>query len=319
MSSSSNTIEVISITNNPTTLLHINMSNVSKLTSTNYLMWSLQVHALLDGYALAKHLNANDVVPSQTITTDDVAIANPEFVHWTRQDKLIYSALLGAITTSIQPTVSRTTTASQIWKKLAATYAKPSRGHIKQLRDQLKIYTKGTKTIDEYLQCAMSILGKPYDHEDQVELILAGLPDDYKTVVDQIEGKDTAPSITEVHERLLNHEAKLLSSGSTPSSVIPTSANAAQHRSQQTYNNNRNKYNNRKNNTSPTPMITCPTCKQTIDQIRGLSNRTLGSVSYATLKVTVHDDAHNFKDCNTMRAHQISIHSNHGNRGQMLQ
>ena len=42
------------------------------------------------------------------------------------------------------------------------------------------------------------------------------------------------------------------------------------------------------------------------------------NVSSVTLKVTVHDDANNFKDCNTMRAHQISIHSNHGNRGQML-
>ena len=59
--------------------------------------------------------------------------------------------------------------------------------------------------------------------------------------------KDTAPSITEVHERLLNHEAKILSSSSTPSSVIPTSANAAQHRPQQTYNNHRNNYNNTKN------------------------------------------------------------------------
>ena len=90
--------------------------------------------------------------------------------------------------------MSRTTTVSQIWEKLAATYAKPIRSHIKHLRDQLKIYTKGTKTIDEYLQGAMSkldqlaILGKPYDHEDRVEIILAGLPDDYKMVVDQIEG-----------------------------------------------------------------------------------------------------------------------------------
>ena len=193
-------------------------------------MWSLQVHALLDGYALASHLDAVPDIPAATITDSDTINPNPEFVRWTRQDKLIYSALHGAITTSIQPMVSRTTTASQIWEKLADTYAKPSRGHIKKLKDQLKINTKGNKSIDEYIQGVMTkldqlaILGKPYDHEDQVEIILTGLPERYKTVVDQIEGKDTPPSITEVHERLLNHEAKLLASKDITSTVIPTSA-----------------------------------------------------------------------------------------------
>lgn len=179
MSSSSNTQanEVISLNNN-NSILHINMSNVSKLTNTNYLMWSIQVHALLDGYALASHLDAVPDIPVATITNGDTVTPNPEFVLWTRQDKLIYSALLGAISPSIQPMVSRTTTASQIWEKLAATYAKPSRGHFKQLKDQLKINTKGNKTIDEYIQGVMTkldqlaILGKPYDHEDRVEIIL---------------------------------------------------------------------------------------------------------------------------------------------------
>ncbi|KAL0741340.1 hypothetical protein Bca4012_082853 [Brassica carinata] len=83
MDSSSNTTnEVISLNTN--TLLNLNMSNVSKLTSTNYLMWSLQVHALLDCYALAKHLDSASVVPAATITTADVVTENPEFVHWTR-------------------------------------------------------------------------------------------------------------------------------------------------------------------------------------------------------------------------------------------
>lgn len=254
MSSSSNTNETILINNNNNTLLHINMSNVSKLTNTNYLMWSLQVHALLDGYALANHLDNSAVPPSPTLTNGDATTENPEFVRWTRQDKLIYSTLLGAISPSIQPTVSRTTTASQIWEKLDSIYAKPSRGHIKQLKHQLRYYTKGTKSIDEYLQGAitkfdqLAILGKPYDHEDQIDLILGGLPGEYKNVVDQIEGKDTAPRITEVHERLLNHEAKLLAVRDTPASVIPTPANAVQHRQQQTYSNNRNNNNRRYNN-----------------------------------------------------------------------
>lgn len=72
----------------------------------------------------------------------------------------------------------------------------------------------------------LAILGEPIDHEDQLEFILEGLPEDYKTVADQIEGRDTPPSITEVHEKLLNREAKLLSDA--PLSVeSPINANVA--------------------------------------------------------------------------------------------
>lgn len=76
--------------------------------------------------------------------------------------------------------MSRMTTASEIWENLASIYATPSRGHIKQLKNQLKYYTKRTKSIDEYLQGAitkldqLAILEKPYDHEDQVEVLLGG-------------------------------------------------------------------------------------------------------------------------------------------------
>lgn len=80
----------------------------------------------------------------------------------------------------------------------------------------------------------LAILGKAMVHED-ADLILGGLPEGYKTVVDQVEGKDTPPSITEVHERLLNHEAKLLSTNAAANNnPFPVSANNVQNR----YNNN---------------------------------------------------------------------------------
>lgn len=97
--------DVITIT--PNTVLHVNMSNVSKLTATNYLMWSLQVHALLDGYGLAGHLEGSTVAPPPTVTIANTLTENPAFIRWKRQDKLIYSAFIGAILTSIQPTVSQ--------------------------------------------------------------------------------------------------------------------------------------------------------------------------------------------------------------------
>lgn len=72
----------------------------------------------------------------------------------------------------------------------------------------------------------LALLGKLIDHEDQVETILEGLPEDYKPVVDQMEGRDTPPSLTKLHEKLLNHEAKMLSKPVADS--FPITANVAQ-------------------------------------------------------------------------------------------
>lgn len=61
-SSPTNITETISVS--PQTLLSVNMTHVSKLTATNYLMWKIQIHALLDGYDLAGHINGSAVVPA---------------------------------------------------------------------------------------------------------------------------------------------------------------------------------------------------------------------------------------------------------------
>lgn len=174
--------ETIIVSPNPT-LLNINMTNVTKLTNSNFLMWSRQVHALLDGYDLVSFIDGSAPVPPPTITAADGSLeTNPSYTLWKRQDRLIYSSLLGAITMTLQPILSTATTASEIWKILNATYAKPSRGHVQQIRHQLRSWTKGTKPIDEYFQGLttrfdeLALLGKALDSEDQIEHILNGLP-----------------------------------------------------------------------------------------------------------------------------------------------
>ena len=169
----------------------------------------------------------------------DSVTTNPAYTIWKRQDKLLYSALLGAISITIQPLLSRASTAAEIWDTLASTYGRPSRGHVKQLLNQLKAWTKETRSIDEYVQGLitrfdqLALLGKVIDHEDQLDYVLQGLPEDYKSVVDQTESRDTPPSITELHEKLINHEAKLqISDPQQAVSTLPITAN---------YTNNRNK------------------------------------------------------------------------------
>ncbi|XP_010463497.1 PREDICTED: uncharacterized protein LOC104744184 [Camelina sativa] len=212
------------ITTATTSLFIVNTGNVTKLNDTNYVMWSLQIHALVDGYELAGYLDGSTTAPPPMVTTGTTSTPNPDFVIWKRQDRLLFSALLGAMSPSVQPLVSRATTAAEVW-------------------------TKGNKTIDEYVRGLvirfdeLAALGKPMDHEDQIEKILEGLPEDFKPVVDQIESKDSPPTISDVHERLCNREAKLLAVAAATLTPFPVSANIAQNRP-----NNNNRHNNNNNN-----------------------------------------------------------------------
>lgn len=226
-------------------LMNVNMTNVTKLTSSNFLMWSRQVHALLDGYSLAGYIDGSVIVPPPTITNDEGVADNPDYTLWKRQDRLIYSGLLGAITTTIQPILSTTTTSAEIWTILSSTYAKPSRGHIKQLKQQLETWTKGTKSINEYYQGLttrfdqLALLGKPMDLEDQIERVLGGLPEEYKTLIDQVESRDSPPSLSELHEKLINQEAKL-QTVQPPVISAPVTANYTNYRGQSSNNNKHN-------------------------------------------------------------------------------
>ncbi|CAA7049102.1 unnamed protein product [Microthlaspi erraticum] len=249
--STSNTTPGVTAESVPVTqgsVLNINTTNITKLTTSNYLMWSRQIHALFDGYELAHFLDGSKPIPSKVLITNGTETPNPEFILHTRQDKLFFSAVLGAIAQSVQPLLSKATTFAEVWTTLAATYAKPSRGHIKQLQHQLKNWKKGTKPISEYLQGIttrvdqLALLGKVIDLEDQIELALDGLPEEYKTVADQIEGRDTPPTFTDLHEKLINHEAKILAV--QPSSPYPVSANVATNKFRPSYHQKNNNHGN---------------------------------------------------------------------------
>lgn len=73
MSTSSETVVVP----DSTSLLNVNMSNVTKLTANNFLMWRRQVHALLDGYDLAGYLDGSVAEPDATVTVQGVTSTNP--------------------------------------------------------------------------------------------------------------------------------------------------------------------------------------------------------------------------------------------------
>ncbi|RVW13873.1 Retrovirus-related Pol polyprotein from transposon RE2 [Vitis vinifera] len=90
---------------------------------------------LLGCYDLHHYIDDTHAPPPPTVTITDVASPNPTYTTWKRQDRLIFNALLGAISISLQPLIARTTTSLDAWQTLANIYVKPFRGHIKQLKE----------------------------------------------------------------------------------------------------------------------------------------------------------------------------------------
>lgn len=147
-----------------------------KLTSTNYLSWKPQFQTLFIGYDLLGYIDGSKPCPPATFTQDNTIIPNPSHNMWIRQDQLILNAILGSISQPIIPFIAQATTSSQAWTILANTYAKPSRGRIKQIKNQLKNFTKGSLGITDFMQIIKSraddlaLFGAPLDAEDCEEL-----------------------------------------------------------------------------------------------------------------------------------------------------
>ncbi|KAG7598911.1 Integrase catalytic core [Arabidopsis suecica] len=209
------------------TLIAVNMSNITKLTSMNYLTWRLQITALLEGHELHGFISETDKAPPTHIVSVQPMVAR---------------AIIGTLSLQVQPMVARAMTTREIWAKLAKTYGNPSRAHINQIRQQLKTISKGNQSVEDYMKNVvtkadkLALLGSPLPHEDLLDHITTGLDDDYRPVVELVNGRETPITIEELHEKLLNRENTLRNLAETTSTAAPASANMAQHK----YNNNNN-------------------------------------------------------------------------------
>ena len=193
-----------------------------KLTSNNYISWKLQFQTLFIGYDLLGYIDGSKPCPPATILTDQSNIPNPASHIWIRQDHLILNALIGSLSPTLIPFVARSTTSQEgsttsqeAWTILANTYAKPSRGRIKQVKALLKNSTKGNLNVTDFLQSVkaradeLAILGALVDEEDLTEKILDELEEDYKELDLAIQARDNSISFDELHEKLLTFEASL--------------------------------------------------------------------------------------------------------------
>ena len=220
-------------------LVVVTLTNIIKLTSTNFLSWKLQLQATLVGYGLFSFLDGSRPCPAQHLPTASAPSAsapspNPAYTTLVRQDQLLFGAIIGTLDSSIVPLVSRAATAHEAWTILSHTFARNSCGHAKLLKANFRNITKGSKTIPEYMNairvCAdhLAILGEPVPPEDLIERVLDGLRDPaFTPVVDATNARDTLISFDELHEKLLVREVHLLNNPTTTPTPLPATALAA--------------------------------------------------------------------------------------------
>lgn len=117
---------------------------------------------------------------------------------------------MGTISPNIMPYITQSKTSRDTWKALANTYTRLSRGHIKQIKDNLKNISKGSQSVTYYMQAIktkvdeLTTLGKPLDHEALIEKVLDSIDDTFQYVIDVINSCDTIITFEEIHEKLIN-------------------------------------------------------------------------------------------------------------------
>ncbi|KAF8407539.1 hypothetical protein HHK36_006673 [Tetracentron sinense] len=95
----------------PNNLIAINSNTLPlKLTSSNYSSWQAQLDALLLGYGLVGFVDGTYPCSSPSIEENGKKSPKPKYLFWIRQDKLLFLAILGSITDTIAPMVSRSKT-----------------------------------------------------------------------------------------------------------------------------------------------------------------------------------------------------------------
>lgn len=192
---------------NPTSQLPIKLTG-----STNFTTWKAQLEMLLIGHDLFGHLDGTTTAPSATITQNTTTSPNPAYKNWLRQDKLIQTAILASVDSTLAPMVATASNSKLARDSLHTTFANKSHTRIFSLRDHLSRIMKGQKTIAEYLReirslaDELSMAGSPVSQAELTVKILAGLPMEYHTLAAAIRARETPISYEDLFDRLTDQE-----------------------------------------------------------------------------------------------------------------
>uniref|UniRef100_A0A2N9GH47 Integrase catalytic domain-containing protein n=1 Tax=Fagus sylvatica TaxID=28930 RepID=A0A2N9GH47_FAGSY len=157
------------------------MSNLmsTKLDSTNYMIWKLQITAILDAYSVLDHLDGTTISPRQVLVNEaGIPSVNPAFLIWQKKDKALLTLLYSTLSSPVLAMVVGLTTSQEVWDKLEERFTCTARANVLTLKLELQSIKKGNETVSSYLQRIktvrdkLSAVGVHSDDEELLHVIL---------------------------------------------------------------------------------------------------------------------------------------------------
>jgi transposase InsO family protein len=200
-------------------LLLNNMSNLmsTKLDSSNYMIWKLQITAVLDAYSMLDHLDGSVPKPSQFLTTETgIQSVNPDFLIWNKKDKALLTLLYSTCSSSVLAMVVGKSSSQEVWNTLEERFTSTARSNVLNLKLELQSIKKaGNETVSSYLQRIktvrdkLSAVGVHSDHEELTHVILKGLPKEFAPFASAIRTRDTILSLEKLTVLLQTEEQSM--------------------------------------------------------------------------------------------------------------
>ncbi|KAK1610097.1 hypothetical protein QYE76_033770 [Lolium multiflorum] len=198
----------------------------AKLSPANHLFWRAQVISLLRSNLLHGYVDGTFPCPSSTVTVtkeggDTSTEPNPAYAAWIQQDQAILSAFLSSSTLEVGGMIMFATSAQEAWKTIEGSFASQSTARAMQLRDQMRDMKKLDQSVPvfynklKHLSDTLTSIGQPLRPEEFQSFVLAGLDEDYDSLVENVLGRDFPMPAHDLYSRILSTEQRLASRRST--------------------------------------------------------------------------------------------------------
>ncbi|KAI3494498.1 hypothetical protein L1887_40746 [Cichorium endivia] len=191
------------------TVLHL---ITHRLTSSNYLLWKNQLLPLLAYQNLLDHVDGSADAPPSEIVSDAKPTPNPAYSAWLSADQRAVILLQASISEEASSEIVGLPSARLIWSALEAAYNNSSSERIQNLRDQLRLLSKGTTSVTDFgrkfksLCDQLSAIGHPVDESEKVHWFLCGLGPTFETFSTAIRASRTPHNLRDLIAQAEGHE-----------------------------------------------------------------------------------------------------------------
>lgn len=190
-----------------------------KLSKGNYLIWKVQVLAVIRGARLDSYLTGATKKPSATIiikkNEKEVEVSNPAVNEWIANDQQVLGYLLTTMSRDVLSKVATCGSAAALWSVVEGMFSSATRARSINTKITLTNTKKGDLSVAEYvgkiraLADELATSDKLVDEEDLISFIIVGLDEDFEPIISSLVSKSEHVSLGEAYSQLLSFEQRM--------------------------------------------------------------------------------------------------------------